>query len=458
MSKRLILLAAMGALLALLVALLSTQRGPTTPPHPRESTPPSLPDNTPVVETTQRPAPPPPATDPPQAPPPDPASLASVNGTLPDATIKGRVLFKGDAVGNAAIRVGANDENRPPLAYSDEMGRFEITGIPSGSIQLWASRPPFLPRVTVVQVRSGETAHVTITLQGSAALKGTVYFDDTPLPNAQVTASVTGQSANEVFETVTGPDGAYALDLLPPGEITVLLLTEGAGPDITGHAIRSMEQTLTVDPGVNSLLDFHFPRTSARLEGVISLAGTPHPGAEIEVALPTGMEPPSIGTMSDVDGSYAIDNLPPGPVTVTVRLDPGDPEGMQQDFSLELSVDTTTMLPVNFDPTVHIVGQASGYIETDSTIVSLLPGDLDIDPKTFDEAVALRTQEIANITLGADPRFRFDGIEPGHYKIALMSFRRNADAPTQYDSIASVWKELTLDTPGFYEVDLSLPP
>ncbi|NOY63798.1 MAG: hypothetical protein GXO97_00115, partial [Nitrospirae bacterium] len=144
----------------------------------------------------------------------------SVTIVLPgsgEGTVKGYVV---DALGNPVA--GAKVAGGPTLTETDENGYFEIPGLPSGRITIYAQSPesPAIGTVSVDLLSPGDVQEVAITLEPTGTIQGTVYEADgaTPVPDQLVQLWV---GNGIIAETTTDSQGHYSFVNFPAGSYSV---------------------------------------------------------------------------------------------------------------------------------------------------------------------------------------------------------------------------------------------
>lgn len=190
----------------------------------------------------------------------------------------------------------------------DGQGRFRLEGVPFGTQQVTAMVMPAggSRSVTVEVPEDGTPAEVTIDFSQGATLTGRVTRGGEPLPGLVVTAAAVAEASGRT--TVTGEDGGYRLEGLDPGEYQVAV-KDGSGQVLGGeHVVMDGD----------AVLDIELP--SAAVSGWVLEDGTERPlaGATVTVRA-AGLPPVERVATSNEDGSFAVEDLPPGEVTVEAR-------------------------------------------------------------------------------------------------------------------------------------------
>jgi hypothetical protein len=169
---------------------------------------------------------------------------------------------------------------------------------------------------TVDLSRSDATADFSLRAIVPSAVTGTVRSDDGE-PLAGVEVRLTGNGEDRT--AVTGADGSYVFDDVAVGEGYRLTATAPKGTTV------SAPRTFSVPPDSEAPIedqDFVVtPQPRGTLGGTVSVEGfRPVPGVLVLVSDADGQERVAI---SDDDGRWSLDDLPPGAYTVAVQAPTG---------------------------------------------------------------------------------------------------------------------------------------
>lgn len=271
------------------------------------------------------------------------------------------------ATGGIANAVVVMDDRL--VQRTDLTGGFQFPFVPPGQHQLRVEASSLPRGVTVttpivtVTVQGGQTAVVSFQVGNFGGILGHVYGADStgnkvPLENVQL--RIDGGAYAQTDTT-----GAYGFGGLSPGPHTVTVI-ENTIPAFATFDPALLKQTVQVVNGAYTNLDF-----SATPLG--SIAGKILYGAEMATQGYKGgvqnayvvAEPGEHAAIDDEDGSFVIDNLPPGDYTVSV-----DPETLEGGFGAQPDSVTVHLGPgEHYDGALYLVGRFEKKV-----VFSLLSG------------------------------------------------------------------------------------
>ncbi|MDX2344228.1 MAG: SdrD B-like domain-containing protein, partial [Acidimicrobiia bacterium] len=253
----------------------------------------------------------------------------------------------------------------------DADGNYTVPGLPSGFYSAEVDPTTLPPGMSVTSdLDGGDPVTTVFTLGGAedktdvdypvigdASLSGTVWNDvdgdqviDTAEPGVPgVTVNVTwdGPDGPVVIPVVSGPDGTWDLPALPPGDYTVELdlttvpdgMTPTTGTDeavtlpVGGHEVVDFGLAEVVDLGSTVWID-----TDG--DGVVDPDENGIPNVTVSLYDETGLL--IAITVTDSDGNYLFEDLPPG--TYLVSLDSDSlPDEVRATFDRDGSPDLNTL-------------------------------------------------------------------------------------------------------------------
>lgn len=391
-----------------------------------------------------------------------------VDPNLP-ATIVGRVVtsstanptFAGFATGGLSnVEVILDDKT---VQRTDVSGNFQFAFVTPGQHQLRIDNAS-LPRgvtvnipVNTIQVQGGQTAQVSFVVGTFGGISGHVYGrDDTgtivPLPN--VLLRVDGATYSQ-----TDQSGAYGFGQLQPGKHTVSVI-ENSVPAFATFDTANDKQTVTVQNGLYTTLDF----TALPLGSIAgSILFGQDMGADAGTVVPNAYvvaEPGEHAAIVNDDGSFVIDDLPPGDYTVSV-----DPETIPE--GLGTAPDS---IAVTLQSQEHYQGAAFTVGHTEKKVTfSFVGGGVEAPsaPKTHLSESRLPLRGFAVVTVDAPKSAghvtleafgettTLDYDEKAQRWVGSLTVPTSAKAGTY--SIAAKVAEGTQPTPATLVVDTKMP-
>lgn len=377
---------------------------------------------------------------------PEEGNTADVNEeTLPSTpttgVLKGQVTDAdtGSPLDSVGITVDdAGTGSRLKTIYTGTDGTYVIEGLEPGAVVIQASKSGYLAASATATVQAGNALvfNPGLVPEGGDPDSGTSDIDEEPLPEpttgtlkGQVTDAENGtpletakvavddEDTGERLKTVfTGADGSYEITDLEPGDIFIQVSKTG---------FVSAVANATVQPGVALLFDpalipeeenldgevdeepLPDTATTGELQGVVTdaEAGLALSGASIGV---TGSI--SATTISATDGTYAIQDITPGEITVTVSL------------AGYLSVTATGSVAAGNAIVFNPALPPDDYIGSDpGRIVGRVVEAGSLDPMRYVVVEADGDAGLETMSTGSDGEFEFTDLSPGNYTIRFES-------------------------------------
>jgi len=248
------------------------------------------------------------------------------------------------------------------IQRSDVNGNFQFSFVTPGQHQLRIDSSS-LPRgvtvdipVNTIQVQGGQTVQVTFNVGTFGGISGHVYGrNDTgtiiPLPN--VLLRVDGGTYSQ-----TDSSGAYGFGKLQPGKHTVSVV-ENSVPAFATFDSANDKRTVNVQNGQYTVVDFTALPLGSIAGSILfgkdmgKAAGTVVPNAYVVA------EPGEHAAIVNDDGTFVIDDLPPGDYTVSV-----DPETIPEELGVEPdSVDVVLQSEEHYEGAAFTVGHTEKKVD-----------------------------------------------------------------------------------------------
>lgn len=206
---------------------------------------------------------------------------------------------------------------------TDSNGEFEFRFVSPGSHTIRIDPATIAPGLITdreyqtIVVQGGQTGSVQFNVGNFAGIAGTVFAADAngvKRPLAGIGIAVDGVAA-----VTTAPDGHYAVGRLNPGPHTVELV-EGTIPTTVAF-IGDRKKSVAVTTGAAARIDF-VATTLGSIRGNVMTASAGGFGAlEGLKNVYVVAQPGDHAAITDDDGSFILDNLPPGAYSLAVDPD-----------------------------------------------------------------------------------------------------------------------------------------
>ena len=388
---------------------------------------------------------------------------------VPEARIRGQVVTeKGEPITDAQVELGVLmhdidvaeepgseddqeqlaaylDESNPnPHVRTDSSGRFELTGLPQGIYQLFASHPGYFPTATEVTLRPGtvlEDVRLVLSTQGGVLVVRVVDQHDGPLAGQAVKLEGTP------IKGVTDEQGLWRAEELPPGIYRIILsaAAEGAPVSFPEHWAD-----VVVTAGQQARLTFRISRgvfvrgevtRAGRLVGGIEISTGQMRGPEGSTSDATAVSYARRTARTDAMGRFELPGLPPGDYALTATQ--GDDRASLR-FTLA-DTDRDRMLHIRLGD-----ARAEGVVRDSQThqpipgaYVEFVPLQLEGDDRPDDDLFIAATKR--DVQTDPTGRYRVEGLAAGLYALDVSGQR--------YGRILN--RDVTVTEPVFhYDINL----
>ncbi len=257
------------------------------------------------------------------------ANSGRSNPNLP-AVIRGVVTFASAANGLAFNASSVRGYNNAVVILdgrvsqrTDSAGEFEFRFVAQGTHTIRLDSASIAPGLIAdreyqsVQVMGGQTATVQFAVGNFAGVTGSITATDSS--GAKHPLGGIGISIDGVQSVMTAPDGHYSVGRLTPGAHTIEIV-QSTVPSTVAF-LSDTKKTVTVSAGTSTPLDF----TATPLGSIAGSVMAPSDGGFGSLVglhnVYVVAEPGEHAVITDDDGSYVMDNMPPGKYTLTVDPD-----------------------------------------------------------------------------------------------------------------------------------------
>lgn len=262
-------------------------------------------------------------------------TTVNVSGTVVDQKTGSGVLSQLAMIAAGDVRSGGVLQS-----ISDAAGKFQFSGVASGTYSISASSDSGNRATKTIDVRDKDLTNLTLLLETGFSIKGQVHLspDDPPMSLPQFSVGLISGGGTQIqsdgtFEIKNVRSGNYTVysflpaglyiqsvrfgrsnamtDLLPdPGEIRTAMILQG------GKFASMTPGQIIVTPESKETLDIVVSSATGMLRGnSINVSGAPFPAARIVLAPEEklrGIRPYYQMTTSDQNGTFSISDIPPG--------------------------------------------------------------------------------------------------------------------------------------------------
>ncbi|MGH3436650.1 MAG: DHA2 family efflux MFS transporter permease subunit [Sciscionella sp.] len=222
-----------------------------------------------------------------------------------DHLVHGTVLGHGGApLAGAVLTLIGPDGEQVQRGSATADGSYTLHPPTAAGYVLITSAPAYRPQASNVSV-NGEPVHHDVRLTAAGGISGTVRSAGDGAAILAASVTVTDSGGDVVTSQLSGDDGGYHLETLPPGDYTLVVGAPGHQP---------LARALPVAETGQRVEDIEL-RTASRLHGVIS-AGSGRTIREAMVAVIDTAGHVVRTAMSDDAGEYTMTDLPDGDYTV----------------------------------------------------------------------------------------------------------------------------------------------
>ncbi|HEX2835748.1 MAG TPA: carboxypeptidase regulatory-like domain-containing protein [Thermoanaerobaculia bacterium] len=248
------------------------------------------------------------------------------------------------------IMIGANSRGDDESVQTASDGTFAMR-LKEGVYDFTANRDGYATKtIRAFTVTASGTEPMNATLDPAVQITGRVTRGGTGIEGVSLFVFGGGSGGNN---TTTGPDGSFTLENLTPGQVGVFVTKEG---DFI------QEQRMLTAPSRDVVLEFP---AGGRVSGRVVEKGTRRPLTSFEAGISRSrgggpmvmMGPPQTKPFTSDDGSFVLDNVPSGSVTLVANA-PGFVSGR-----VNLTVEEGKTLDdviVELDTGVKLTGRVTG--------------------------------------------------------------------------------------------------
>ena len=370
---------------------------------------------------------------PPETRAPDPADVTTTR-------VEGLVTTReGKPIKGAKVFESSDTTN--PRAQSDGLGRFAIESLSTSDKSLMVTHEKYVTATVPISPRGGETIQVRVTLAEGGNIEGSVTRGGAPASGQVVNVALSGLSPSmlagiteeefmEFMETVLRPvtdaQGHYVLGNLAVGDISLEVRDSGSDED-SPLAEWEMASAI-VEAGRTTVVNFDLPLAQSVIQGVVLIEGQPpERGAGVSAAITCDYGRHSVSTDVQPDGSYRIERLPAGAVTLQVAASAAGGRYRRRSIEIELGEAQTLQSDFLFSAACAVYGTVAGILAGEETAAVMALADFpsSAEELTFQDVIDLSHKSAGECSVSPDGAFRMVGLEPGSYTILAVAFKGN---------------------------------
>jgi protocatechuate 3,4-dioxygenase beta subunit len=347
----------------------------------------------------------------------------SLDGAVADAA--------GNPVANAQVFSGAVPDEwqreQGEAARTGSDGTFRLDSLPAGSHTLGVYHPDFAPTDISVDLSPNYDNTVQITLTMGGMVEGRVTQGGVGVADQHVSVNyMNGRGQNNSART--DANGYYSIAGLPDGEAMVYCSVSSPG-----GSNRNRQITATILAEQVTQVDFDFSLASASVEGVVyGEEDTPLAQVHVNGTVNDGGAIESVGTQTDANGYFLLENLPAGSVSLMVYA-----QGYsQKSVQVELINGQRAYKDISLYGGATITVTVSNAPEVAREVaVAALRGEIEIpEGRSMETLMLLQKDLAAAAEAGENGVGHLTGLEPGVYTIVAVAIP-GADGNVQQEDL-----------------------
>lgn len=210
-----------------------------------------------------------------------------------------------------------------------------------------------------------------------------------------------------------------------------------------------------VEPGQTTVVNFDLPLAQSVIQGVVLIEGRPPENASASAMIVCDYGRYSVSAEVQPDGSYRLERLPAGTVTLQVAASPAGGDYRRRRIEIELADAQTVQSDFLFSGACAVYGTVAGISAGEETAVIALtefPGSA--GELTFQDLIDISRNSAGQCGVSPEGAFRMDGLDPGRYTILALAV--NASAQQQIPQVRTTHKAVQLSAGTEVQVNLNL--
>ena len=343
----------------------------------------------------------------------------------PAARVEGRVVDQeGRPIAEASVYVG-KEKGGNLRATTDDAGRFTITALVPEDRLLTVTHPRYLSGAAEIAPRLGKTSRVQVVLERGGRIEGHVRRGGQPVEGLPVSVLPAARTDRRPPSVDTGPDGRYAIETVPTGEMLVVVRSEKESSP-TAYLAR---RPAIVETGAVTVVDFDLPMATCVLEGTVTANGGPAPAAHVVVKVSGTDYEMDRWQRVEPDGRYRFEGLPPGAAALRVEVEVRPGRRHWKTLNLALTEGEIVRRDVQFNLSCAIQGTVAGAREIEEiTDVIVLWGEIrDLGAASRERLIEVGQSQAAPTAGVFQGAYTVDQLEPGLYTVVVSATRMPTD-------------------------------
>jgi hypothetical protein len=321
-------------------------------------------------------------------------------------------------------------ERADPRAQTDEKGRFVVDGLSSTDTLLAVTHEKYVTGAASISPQFGKTTEVQITLVEGGTIEGIVTRGGAPaageivrtsqrIPETLESQPAPEQDATVAHQAITDAKGHYVLENVAFGEFDLEVVE--AKPNENRGVADWARAVANVEPGRTTVVNLDLPAIQSVIQGVVLVEGKPPEEANIQANVVSDFGPYYVGVSAEPDGTYRVERLPAGSVTLTASVT--TPQGNLW-RSIDLTLGESQVLQNDFllSSACVVSGTVTGLFGGENAeVAALTEFPNDASALTFEDLLKMRDNVAREQPVEPDGTFRLDGLEPGRYTIVALA-------------------------------------
>jgi hypothetical protein len=364
----------------------------------------------------------------------------------------------GRPIKDAKVSVGR--EPADARAQTDEKGRFVVDGLSTTDTLLTVTHENYVTGTASISPEVGKTTEVRITLAEGGMIEGIVTRGGAPAAGETVLAVQQTDVASEspwphqvTHQAITDAQGHYLLESVAPGLIQLQAVEQKSDEHRDPEWARAVTN---VEPGRTAVVNFDLPVVQSVIEGVVLVEGQPSEQAEVQASIVSDYGRFSAGVPAKPDGTYRLDRLPAG--TVTLQANAYTPAGkLKRSVDLTLGESQVVQNDFLFSAACVVSGTVTGVLGGEQAAVAAMTEfPSGASTLTLEDLMNMGGNLASDCDVSPEGTFRLEGLEPGSYTIVAVAITGALNAQENRSPVRMTHVQVELRAGTEVQVNLAL--